>query len=1030
VTQQLWDQLQATLGGSYVLERELGGGGMARVFLAEERRLRRKVVIKVLSPELAQGISVERFEREIQTAAALQQANIVPVLSAGDTNGLPYYTMPFVEGESLRARIAQGPLPLGEVVGVLRDLAKALAYAHDRGVVHRDIKPDNVLLSGGTAVVTDFGIAKAISAARAPVGAADSSLTQVGTSVGTPAYISPEQAAGDPNVDQRADIYSLGCVAYEMLCGRPPFQGVAPQRVLAAHLTEKPVPIAQRRADVSPALAALVMRALEKDPAARQQSAHDIEASLDAAITPAGLVAVQSLLSGPGATRRALALYAAAFAAVAVVAKAAVITSGIPDWGFAGAVLVMAAGFPVVLATALRANARLTWQRTFAGGATALGIFATAIVAIMILRAFGVGPAASLLAAGRMHDRERLIVSDVRAGGDSSLSHLVTEAVRTSLGQSSVVSLMPPTAIASALQRMERPALSRLDLTLARDIAQREGVKAIVDGEVTKLGNGYVVSIRLVAADSGNELAAYRTTVDAPSQLLDAVDAVTRKLRGRIGESLKTVRDAPRLEEVTTPSLEALRSYAEGSRAADLEGDWAKAATFLREAVAKDTMFAMAYRKLGVVLSNAGMPFQQRDSALTQAFKYRDRLTERERYLAIGTYYQIGPGRDRVKAAAAFEQVIAIDPTDFAAANNLANLLRSRRQLARAETLYRVAAANGRGTQTIFGNLASTLFDQGKLAEAESVAKVMRAQFPNAPSSSALPPAFLYARGQLDSMDLYYKARLNDPNALVRISAMGNAASLALLRGRLRDAMAMAERARTANAARGVPESPYTSPVQRASVEVLFLDERAKGVQDLDDALARTPLKSRPVEQRPYFDVASIYALGGRADKARALIAKFDADVRDPTIITLLGPKRHAALAEIALAERKPLDAVREFWKSDSLPDGPVNDCAACLFADLGRAFDQANQPDSATSYWERYIAAVATGKQGLDARVLAGIHERLGELYEAKGDKDKAALHYRAFIELWKNADPELQPRVAEARPRLLTLTPVEKSR
>src|SRR6476661_1398887 len=193
----LQDQLTSSLSGAYTIERELGGGGMSRVFLAEESRLRRKVVVKVLSPELAAGISAERFEREIQLAASLMQANIVPVLSTGESEGLPYYTMPFVEGESLRSRLMGAGVPTGDVPGIIRDVARALAYAHERGVVHPDIKPDNVLLSGGAAVVTDFGIAKAIAAARGNAGA---TLTQFGTSIGTPAYMAPEQAAGDPMV--------------------------------------------------------------------------------------------------------------------------------------------------------------------------------------------------------------------------------------------------------------------------------------------------------------------------------------------------------------------------------------------------------------------------------------------------------------------------------------------------------------------------------------------------------------------------------------------------------------------------------------------------------------------------------------------------------------------------------------------------------------------------------------------------------------------------------------------------------------
>ncbi len=278
------DQLQGALGTAYTIQSELGGGGMSRVFLARDDSLGRDVVIKVLPSELAAEMSIERFTREIKLAAALQNPHVLPVLSAGVVNKLPYYTMQFVRGESLRTAIEKKSLSTQDALGVLRDVAKALRYAHSEGVVHRDIKPENILLSSGSAVVVDFGIAKALSASRteAPGG----TLTVVGTSIGTPAYMSPEQAAADPNIDHRSDLYAWGVVAFELLTGRHPFDGkVTPQQYLAAHLPETPPSLRKLASGVPDAVIDVIMRTLEKDPNRRPQSADEILSSLGATST-------------------------------------------------------------------------------------------------------------------------------------------------------------------------------------------------------------------------------------------------------------------------------------------------------------------------------------------------------------------------------------------------------------------------------------------------------------------------------------------------------------------------------------------------------------------------------------------------------------------------------------------------------------------------------------------------------------------------------------------------------------------------
>jgi serine/threonine protein kinase len=275
------ERLLSALGGSYTIERELIGGGMAQVFVGEDHDLARKVVIKILPPDLAASVSAERFRREILTVARLQHPHIVPILKAGELDGIPYFVMPYVDGESLDVRLRRTPrLGVRETVGILKDVARALAFAHERNVVHRDIKPGNILLSSGSATVTDFGVAKALSSARRS-GEKGNGLTNTGMSLGTILYMAPEQAAGDPEIDGRADIYALGVTAYEMLSGAAPFANLNPREMLTARLTLPPVPLSKVRKDVPAGLERLIARCLAIDPADRPQTAAALVEALE-----------------------------------------------------------------------------------------------------------------------------------------------------------------------------------------------------------------------------------------------------------------------------------------------------------------------------------------------------------------------------------------------------------------------------------------------------------------------------------------------------------------------------------------------------------------------------------------------------------------------------------------------------------------------------------------------------------------------------------------------------------------------------
>ena len=300
VTDKLLRDLTEALGPAYLIERELQGGGMSRVFVAREHALGREVVIKVLPPDLAAGINRERFRREVQLAARITHPYIVPLLNAGEAGELLWFTMPYISGDSLRTMLEQrGPLPVREVIQLLRDVVEALSYAHARGVIHRDIKPANILTDGVHAMVTDFGVAKALGAALPLTGVAGH--TTSGMAIGTPAYMAPEQLAADPVADHRVDIYAVGLLAYELLTGASPFAAPSPTATMTAQLTRTPESLTKVRADVPPALAQLVDRCLSKSPDDRPANAQAVLAELDRI---SGALAAETHREGSGETSR------------------------------------------------------------------------------------------------------------------------------------------------------------------------------------------------------------------------------------------------------------------------------------------------------------------------------------------------------------------------------------------------------------------------------------------------------------------------------------------------------------------------------------------------------------------------------------------------------------------------------------------------------------------------------------------------------------------------------------------------------
>jgi len=580
---------------------------------------------------------------------------------------------------------------------------------------------------------------------------------------------------------------------------------------------------------------------------------------------------------------------------------------------------------------------------------------------------------------------------------------------------------------------MQRPPTSAVPLPVAQQIALREEAKAIVDGSVTRVESSYIVVVRLVTADSARELMSFRGTASSADAIIDVADDLSRKLRAKAGESLRQVQATPRLAYATTSSLDALRKYSEAARANDIERDFPHAVTLLREAVALDTNFAEGWRKLAVALRNTGrFAPSVSDSAIRRAFALSNRMTERERDAVLGYYYSGSPGFDREKAAAAYRRMLARGDS-IVALQNLGVIYNERREYARAESLYRAGIRLQPQNLSSYTNLTVTLRNAGRLREADSVNSVIAQRFPGQAAIGERRIDILGYSGRIDEAMAALDSARKQGDPRNPTWAYYNLADAQRETGRLREAAATHFQGRAIDSAAGrpFPRLFVSGTALRAKLDagLPFEAELKAFVDDVD----RYKFEDNPPLNWPSSFLAELFARAGQVDQARQVLGRYEAALaRDSALHRWKTPDVQFAQAEIALAERKWNEAATLFRKADRREDGPVGSCDECVPLDLMRTFAQAGMADSAIAVYEAYRKTPWGGRerQGPDVSLSGGLTEAIARTFDSKGDTARAAELYRDFIELWKNADPELQPRVQAARERLYTLVPVEGRR
>ena len=989
----LLTRLRKALSDRYTIEREIGSGGMAVVFLAHDLRHDRKVALKVLRPELAAALGTERFLREIRLAAQLQHPHILPLHDSGDADGFLYYVMPYVDGETLEERISrEGALPLPDAVRTLREVIDALASAHAKGVVHRDIKPANILLSGSHAFVTDFGVAKAVSEAT---GRQD--LTLAGMALGTPAYMAPEQATADPSIDHRADIYAAGALGYELLTGRPPFHGTSPQAILAAHVTQEPEPVTQRRQDIPPQLAGLIMRCLAKDPKDRPQTAAELLPELES-ITASGETSPSLRPISPGQRLR--------------------------RWALIGGATVVAA--------------LLLFVFTRDGGEPVAPTVSANAVAVLPFSVRG-SEEFEYLGEGMVN------LLNTKLDGAGNLRTVDQRALLSYVGREKTATLNPAEG---------------------RTVAERFGAGLYIMGDIVEVGGNLQITASLYDVGQGKaavgEATASGTADELMTSLVDQLAAgLLIKMRGGPGARVT------RLAGVTTASLPAYRAYLEGE-AAFRAGRYEAATAALQRAVALDSLFALAYYRLSLAAEYATRE-DVSIAAASQALRHAGRLSDHDRrflegFVAwrqgahakaeqiyreiLGTYpddveawFQIGEvlfhanplhGRSFTESRVAFERVLEYEPNDPTPLIHLARIAAAEQRFDDLDTIIQEFLIQSPGSDRELELLALQAFAKN---DSEMVDRVLDRLERATDIPVAMAALDVAAWGQHPRGTERLATILTQPTRSAQVRGIGHAW---LAHAMLSTGHWEAARAQLDAYAR---LDPATALEFRAALAMLpFLPTPESEIEALLQELQRVDPSRIPeaggnpfVYFNPHHAVHPLILeylkgqLAARVGKSTEALEHADRlgsiTVPDGSG-TLAADVALSIESQVAYRAGQMNEALKliEQVRSEMFYQGTLTSpLRAAAFERFWRAelLNEAGREQEALA-WYRQISNLSV----FELVYLPISHLRQAEIYERLGENDKAVEHYARFIDLWRDADEELQPLVRDAKERVAQLS------